>query len=839
MDYKRINVCDLLLKEYIRKIDVKNLRKALNGESSVDSFITKDGSTALHLASSLFDEADCLTVAEVLLSLGANPNIPNREGKTSLHIAASMGYSRLLDLLLVNGGDPILCDMKGESPVDSAHHYHHLQVVTQLNKFLNTENYGAAKEKALKYILYFLRQDVVELISASPTGDSESDTFFSCDSTYQHMEEHGYIPSSPGKVYSKAMNNRIFPNDESFFQESVITKCHKKSQLTERDKVSGIQHVKFNNNFNLPWMNNQTFLSRLKQEVEMHRTGSDSDSDNDLMSLCRCLGNKLKHSNVTNFNSSEEELESLNDSPNEFDIAHLNIDLTFDTVDVGDPYFNGTYMPLIKTDLFFSDGQTISNSLLDKTGETVIHNNEFDYISTNIVLQPTKNTFRDQDKISCKVTSNLLAKTQGDKMEFYKEKYSDVTAPIDSIKPETSTTVNLIKAPHKKTQYISRTNKHCLSCKQNFPKQFEEFNENRYSLDESAVAGKLVDVKLSPKHQAFVQITPQLSLKSSATKITESISSSCQSFVSVVEEFLYEDSEAGIKLIERRCPTPAFVSSICSGMSKPLTITSHTTTQKLPAMCALSDQSVDSVGTLTGSVKAMNADELRACLTKMGFVPGPIVPTTHKIYQRHLLRLRKNPHLVQKDKSKSIPKYSRELQAALDDPLSVNWESWSSLEKVMSAPFCQPDPTRHWRDGTNKTCFNYLLLDPRITQDLPFRAPVLDEVEKLRCFISAIFYIGKGSRCRPYYHLYEAIKKQNNGNKKCEKIKRIHDIWSDGVGVVSLHVFQNTIPVEAWTREAAMISAIGGRTATEAFRCYSPSLDEMILGLYGITSPYV
>ncbi|KAK8737904.1 hypothetical protein OTU49_004294, partial [Cherax quadricarinatus] len=42
-----------------------------------------------------------------------------------------------------------------------------------------------------------------------------------------------------------------------------------------------------------------------------------------------------------------------------------------------------------------------------------------------------------------------------------------------------------------------------------------------------------------------------------------------------------------------------------------------------------------------------------------------------------------------------------------------------------------------------------------------------------------------------------------------EKIKRIHNIWSDGVGVVSLHVFQNTIPVEAWTREAAMISAIG------------------------------
>ena len=45
--------------------------------------------------------------------------------------------------------------------------------------------------------------------------------------------------------------------------------------------------------------------------------------------------------------------------------------------------------------------------------------------------------------------------------------------------------------------------------------------------------------------------------------------------------------------------------------------------------------------------------------------------------------------------------------------------------------------------------------------------------------------------------------------QRSKKSERIQEIWEDGVGVVSLHIFQNTIPVEAWTREAAMISAIG------------------------------
>ena len=43
------------------------------------------------------------------------------------------------------------------------------------------------------------------------------------------------------------------------------------------------------------------------------------------------------------------------------------------------------------------------------------------------------------------------------------------------------------------------------------------------------------------------------------------------------------------------------------------------------------------------------------------------------------------------------------------------------LEGIMSSVLINPRPQDYWRGGTKKTSFNYLLLDPNITQDLPLR----------------------------------------------------------------------------------------------------------------------
>jgi len=63
--------------------------------------------------------------------------------------------------------------------------------------------------------------------------------------------------------------------------------------------------------------------------------------------------------------------------------------------------------------------------------------------------------------------------------------------------------------------------------------------------------------------------------------------------------------------------------------------------------------------------------------------------------------------------------------------------------------------------------------------------------------------------------------------KKSKKVAHIHDVWHSGFGVVSLSVFQNVNSAEAFTREAAMIDALGLEHLTNCVRgkCYGVAKD--------------
>lgn len=160
-----------------------------------------------------------------------------------------------------------------------------------------------------------------------------------------------------------------------------------------------------------------------------------------------------------------------------------------------------------------------------------------------------------------------------------------------------------------------------------------------------------------------------------------------------------------------------------------------------------------------------------------------------------------------------------------------------------------------WREGNKKTSFVYLLIDPRISKNLPLHYKNMSKNNVWEKFISSIFYVGKGKRSRPYNHLYDAIKLYSLENKQLaerlesqrnqvnseqhalndfepatvlnenrlrninrlkqsqmqnnKKLNRIIDIWKSQTGIICLHVFNNTIPCEAYSREAAIIEAIG------------------------------
>lgn len=207
-----------------------------------------------------------------------------------------------------------------------------------------------------------------------------------------------------------------------------------------------------------------------------------------------------------------------------------------------------------------------------------------------------------------------------------------------------------------------------------------------------------------------------------------------------------------------------------------------------------------------------------------------------------------------------------------DPKWTTDLPNYLELEKSMIDEFKTVN-NKKWREGHFKRSFIYLLLDPRISDNLPINSRTMSKEDVWTRFISSIFYVGKGKSSRPYSHLYDAIKWYSQQNltklqdilkpreQKCndlseiddvlkitksrrqcenklltpftnsnnlpspkkrmadsEKLSKIIDIWSDHKGIVCLHVFHNIIPVEAYTREASIIDCLDKQNLTNEKR---------------------
>ncbi|XP_031459965.1 ankyrin repeat and LEM domain-containing protein 1 isoform X2 [Phasianus colchicus] len=209
------------------------------------------------------------------------------------------------------------------------------------------------------------------------------------------------------------------------------------------------------------------------------------------------------------------------------------------------------------------------------------------------------------------------------------------------------------------------------------------------------------------------------------------------------------------------------------------------------------------------SLRMLSDEALLRRLRELGYDPGPITVLTRRVYLRRLEELSRSP-----------AGHSPELTDALRTGHIPNC---TEDELMLAQQFDRPDRSRHWREGLLKASFNYLLLDPRTTQELPLRCHRLSPVECFRTFVDAIFYVGKGTRARPYSHLAEAVTQHRMGTRKgCPKVRRILEIWASGMGVISLHCFQSSVPAEAYTREGCLLEALGLRAVTNQRKgnCY-------------------
>ncbi|XP_063697185.1 ankyrin repeat and LEM domain-containing protein 1 homolog [Culicoides brevitarsis] len=264
-----------------------------------------------------------------------------------------------------------------------------------------------------------------------------------------------------------------------------------------------------------------------------------------------------------------------------------------------------------------------------------------------------------------------------------------------------------------------------------------------------------------------------------------------------------------------------------------------------------------------------DTDQLRQELTQFGDIPGPITKSTKKLYLKRLVKYRHDPKMAEEAaiaKANNIPVYSLELQKTFSN-IHTGLEAFTEylmLEEEMVRHF-QQKICKKMREGNKKMSFIYLLMDPRELNNLAANHLFISKEQAWRQFIKAIFYVGKGKKSRPYAHLYEAIRyyghitdvegdKENCFNRhpqpknsgfrsktrpalignqflepmetESKKLKRILDIWSNGHGVVSMHLFHNITPSEAYTREAAIIDALGMNNLTNQVRGHYYGISE-------------
>ncbi|GAB4112578.1 MAG: hypothetical protein Kow00103_02300 [Candidatus Caldatribacteriota bacterium] len=121
---------------YYRQIVPMLLNFGVNPNSSVGSS-GKINYTALGkittLALQTQDETD-YNILRLFLEKGANPNLADKNGKTSLMDAAYKGNLTVVKLLLEFGADPNLKDNKGQSALDKAKNKGHQDVIQLLTK---------------------------------------------------------------------------------------------------------------------------------------------------------------------------------------------------------------------------------------------------------------------------------------------------------------------------------------------------------------------------------------------------------------------------------------------------------------------------------------------------------------------------------------------------------------------------------------------------------------------------------------------------------------------------------------------------------------------------------
>ncbi|EZA55879.1 Ankyrin repeat and LEM domain-containing protein [Ooceraea biroi] len=763
------SLCDGLEDNNIRQVATL----LLNKDADPNILIPTHGVTPFHLVIGNDSEEFAEEVTKLFLRHGGNPNVRSNDGMTPVHVAAAWGRSSILELLLANGGDPLRLDNDGRTPFHYAFDEKYFKVITLLSKYC--ENIQD-KDDEPKYNM------VLDKVLIS-NGDIIAEYVASKDAAV--------------RVDIGNMTRRIVLTDLSNCKSSspsinvVLSSVSSTCDITETEykSLSSVSERPFR-------IDSATIAQTLNDlsqtDKKVTSSCSFTDLDFDFANLCltdvmrkeKCFVSQIINHLSTSLASDRSVNETLHN--------YKKIKQEEDTSELDRSFLLDEDASFHKCDYYRKP----------KGFSPKLKNNRTPTVKRNIAKTPLtpSHIFNDSIISSFNQTEreNEFANSFGDDKRYIKSENNQMDAELIKVRRDLFKTDNALEAIDTSVNNVkSARTTDCVDC------------DTKKLLNEDLN----MNINKTCKHEK--------NWDSSDSKRTENLprakdfdlnmcnvekNSSLLSYISTQEEYKYEDLEEGVILLERRlCVTPFsnFSDSECD-------VKSGTATPD--------DAASASCHSLPKELVIMDDATLRRELERLGTQPGPITSTTRQVYLNRLMRLRNVqdnavPSTISPSTSATSAAPSNQVQIPphlqLGDWLN-HLDTYKSWERQAFQAFASPDPTRRWRESTSKTSFTYLLLDPRVTQDLPNRCTGLAESETWSIFLNAIFYVGKGKRSRPFAHLYDAfntwVGKPVSTNKK---ISRILDIWNSDHGVICLHVFQNVIPVEAYTREAVMIDAIG------------------------------
>ena len=115
---------------------------------------------------------------ERLLANGINPNAADEHKRTALHISASKGYAKCVDILLQSGANPNLKDLLGNTPLHLAACTNHIEVVTLLlragTNVAELDNNGRTPVQLAQSKLKLLQRNHINPCSRNESGNNEA-----------------------------------------------------------------------------------------------------------------------------------------------------------------------------------------------------------------------------------------------------------------------------------------------------------------------------------------------------------------------------------------------------------------------------------------------------------------------------------------------------------------------------------------------------------------------------------------------------------------------------------------------------------------------------------------